>query len=79
MISPSKDIHEDANKRSDKLEVIEVDRLIQEDQAQLVNTKRDIWTGQGSDSKKERGSDSKEEIQGRIWAGRMRETQEAEK
>ena len=36
MISPSKAIHEDANKRSDKLEVTEVDRLIQEDQAQLA-------------------------------------------
>ena len=36
LISPSKDIHEDVNKRSDKLEVTEVDRLIQEDQAQLA-------------------------------------------
>ena len=36
MISPSKDIHEDVNKRSDKLEVTEVDRLVQEDQAQLT-------------------------------------------
>ena len=34
-ILPSKELHEDANKRSNKLEGTEVDRLILEDQAQL--------------------------------------------
>ena len=34
-ILPSKELHEDVNKRSNKLEGTEVDRLILEDQAQI--------------------------------------------